>query len=89
VGGDVVEGGVGPDADVAARRVGGALAVAIQPGRTTAQQQDVVCGEGAAMLFVPAGEAAGLPFGATYTRIVPEFLASPQYRRLAGASATG
>ncbi len=56
---------------------------------TTARQQDVVCGEGAAMMFVSAPDVAGLEFGATYARVVPEFLASPQYRRLAGTAATG
>jgi 8-oxo-dGTP diphosphatase len=92
------ETGLKPDSDLelfwtgisSSARFAGALAeYFIFCATTTARQQDVVCGEGAAMLFVPAGEAAGLPFGATYARVVPEFLASPQYRRLAGASATG
>ena len=49
---------------------------------TDAADDDVVCGEDAAMRFVDAAAAAGLKFGAAYAMIVPQFLASPQYRAL-------
>lgn len=52
---------------------------------TDAADDDVVCGEGAAMRFVDAAATAGLEFGAAYAAIVPRFLASPQYRALINA----
>lgn len=53
---------------------------------TDASDEDVVCGEGAAMRFVDAAAVPGLEFGAAYSMIVPWFLASPQYRRLLAVS---
>ena len=38
------------------------------------------------MRFVDAETVRGLEFGATYSMIVPRFLASPQYRSLASAA---
>jgi 8-oxo-dGTP pyrophosphatase MutT (NUDIX family) len=49
---------------------------------TDATQDDVVCGEGAGMWFVPADEVVRLEFGRAYSMIVPRFLASSEYRKL-------
>ncbi len=49
---------------------------------TDATDDDVVCGEGAAMRFVPAAEVGQLEFGKAYGMIVPKFLASPEYQAL-------
>ncbi len=49
---------------------------------TDATDEDVVCGEGAAMRFVDAAAVPGLEFGRAYAQIVPRFLASQQYRAL-------
>lgn len=49
---------------------------------TDATDEDVVCGEGAAMRFVDAALVPSLEFGAAYASIVPRFLASPQYQAL-------
>lgn len=43
---------------------------------------DVICGEGAAMRFVPSEEVPDLEFGAAYSMIVSRFLASAEYRNL-------
>lgn len=48
-------------------------------GSTTARQDDVVLGEGAAMLFVPPGEVLGRPFTPGSTEMIERFLASPEY----------
>ena len=55
-------------------------------GVTDATDEDVVCGEGAAMRFVDSETVRGLEFGAAYSMIVPRFLASPQYRALASVN---
>lgn len=52
---------------------------------TDATDDDVVCGEGAAMRFVDPATVPTLKFGAAYAAIVPQFLASPQYRALLSA----
>jgi 8-oxo-dGTP diphosphatase len=52
---------------------------------TTAGQADVECHEGAAMTFIPGPDVAALEFGAAYTVIVKQFLASPEYRSLTGS----
>jgi 8-oxo-dGTP pyrophosphatase MutT (NUDIX family) len=52
---------------------------------TDAADEDVACGEGAAIRFVDPTVVATLEFGAAYARIVPRFLASPQYRALVSA----
>jgi 8-oxo-dGTP diphosphatase len=51
-------------------------------GATVARQEDVILGEGAALRFVAPAEAAGLPFASRVDRVVPAFLASPEYRTL-------
>ncbi|MEU8815867.1 NUDIX domain-containing protein [Actinoplanes sp. NPDC048796] len=49
---------------------------------TTATQSDVVLGEGAAMLFIPALEVPGRPFTPGTAEMVDRFLASPEYSAL-------
>ena len=49
-------------------------------GTTSARQSDVVLGEGAAMLFVPAAEVLDRPFTPGSAEIIERFLASPEYR---------
>ena len=53
--------------------------------RTTARQEDVVLGEGQAMVFTPPEQALTLDLALSALYFVPLFLASPDYRRLAGA----
>ncbi|WIN00981.1 NUDIX domain-containing protein [Actinoplanes oblitus] len=56
-------------------------------GRTTATQADVVLGEGAAMVFVPADEVLGRPFTPGSAEVIARFLESPEYRAtVAGAA---
>ncbi|WDZ88038.1 NUDIX domain-containing protein [Micromonospora cathayae] len=52
---------------------------------TDARDEDVVCGEGAAMRFVDGADVRALKFGRAYGEIVPRFLDSPQYRELVNA----
>jgi len=52
-------------------------------GPTDAKQDDVVLGEGQAMVFLTPEEALGRNLGVTAALILPGFLASPQYRALA------
>ncbi|SNY04935.1 NUDIX hydrolase [Paractinoplanes atraurantiacus] len=49
---------------------------------TDATQADVVLGEGAAMLFIPAAEALARPFTPGTAEILDRFLASPEYAAL-------
>lgn len=49
---------------------------------TTATQSDVVLGEGAAMIFVPAAEVLGRPFTPGTAETIERFLASPEYAAL-------
>lgn len=51
-------------------------------GATTAVQSDVVLGEGAAMLFIPAAEVLGRPFTPGTPEMIERFLASPEYTSL-------
>lgn len=51
-------------------------------GGTGATQADVVLGEGAAMLFVPAAEVLDRPFTPGSAEIIERFLASAEYRAL-------
>ena len=51
-------------------------------GVTSASQADVVLGEGAAMIFVPAGEVLDRPFTPGSAEIIERFLASPEYASL-------
>jgi 8-oxo-dGTP diphosphatase len=54
---------------------------------TTARQEDVVLGEGQAMVFLPAAEALARDLGATAAVLLPMFLGSRQYAKLASTSA--
>jgi 8-oxo-dGTP diphosphatase len=51
-------------------------------GATAAVQDDVVLGEGAAMLFIPAAEVLDRPFTPGSAEIIERFLASPEYAAL-------
>ncbi|MEU4559890.1 NUDIX domain-containing protein [Actinoplanes sp. NPDC023936] len=51
-------------------------------GVTGASQADVVLGEGAAMLFVPAAEVLDRPFTPGSAEMIERFLASPEYQSL-------
>lgn len=54
-------------------------------GATSAVQDDVVVGEGAAIVFVPAAEILdGRPFTPGTAEVLARFLASPEYARLIG-----
>jgi 8-oxo-dGTP pyrophosphatase MutT (NUDIX family) len=54
-------------------------------GSTCAVQDDVVLGEGAAMVFVPAAEILdGRKFAPGTAEVLARFLTSPEYARLAG-----
>ncbi|MBG0566833.1 NUDIX hydrolase [Actinoplanes aureus] len=48
-------------------------------GTTTARQADVVLGEGAAMLFIPAAEVLDRPFTPGSAEVIERFLSSPEY----------
>ena len=50
---------------------------------TDARQEDVVLGEGQAMVFLSPEEALSLDLGVTAAIVVPRFLASADYRALA------
>jgi 8-oxo-dGTP diphosphatase len=54
-------------------------------GRTDARQEDVVLGEGLAMVFVPADQVLALDLTRYARPLLREFLASAAYRELAGA----
>lgn len=51
-------------------------------GRTDARQEDVVLGEGQAMIFVPRQEILDRDLGVTVAAFLPDFLASPEYEAL-------
>ncbi len=53
---------------------------------TTARQEDVVLGEGAAMVFTPPDAARALDLSASANFFVPLFLDSPEYRQLANSA---
>ncbi|MEU4714440.1 hypothetical protein AB0F73_12415 [Micromonospora purpureochromogenes] len=54
---------------------------------TRARQEDVLLGEGAAMLFVPPGEVLdGRPYTPGTVEVLTRFLASPEYAGLATAT---
>ena len=50
---------------------------------TDARQEDVVLGEGQAMVFLGPGEALALDLGVTAAIVLPRFLESERYRALA------
>lgn len=54
-------------------------------GQTPARQEDVVLGEGDAMVFTPPERILSLDLGENARFIVPRFLASAEYLRLRGA----
>jgi 8-oxo-dGTP diphosphatase len=49
---------------------------------TDARQEDVVLGEGQAMVFLHPDEALALDLGVTAALLLPRFVASPEYARL-------
>jgi 8-oxo-dGTP pyrophosphatase MutT (NUDIX family) len=49
-----------------------------------ARQEDVVLGEGQAMVFLPPDEALARDLGVTAALLLPRFVASPEYAALAG-----
>jgi 8-oxo-dGTP diphosphatase len=51
-------------------------------GSTTARQEDVVLGEGAAMLFIPPAEVLDRPFTPGSAEMIERFLTSPEYAAL-------
>jgi 8-oxo-dGTP diphosphatase len=53
-------------------------------GPTTAAQSDVVLGEGAAMLFIPADEVLARPFTPGSAEVIEQFLLSPAYTATRG-----
>ncbi|MDI6103912.1 NUDIX domain-containing protein [Actinoplanes sp. NEAU-A12] len=55
-------------------------------GSTSARQEDVVLGEGAAMIFVPAAEVLGRPFTPGSAEMIERFLVSPEYASLVRSS---
>ncbi|MEU8256898.1 NUDIX domain-containing protein [Micromonospora inaquosa] len=59
-------------------------------GSTRARQEDVVLGEGAAMLFVPGAEVLdGRPWTPGTVEVLTEFLASPEYTAMATGRVAG
>ena len=57
--------------------------------RTDARQEDVVVGEGRAMVFTPPEKVAALDLAFSASFFAPLFLASEQYRRLAHIRGSG
>ncbi|MEV6928050.1 NUDIX hydrolase [Dactylosporangium sp. NPDC051485] len=55
-------------------------------GPTDATQDDVVLGEGQAMVFLTPDEALARDLGVTAELLLPRFLGSPEYRALAERS---
>ncbi|WP_433298596.1 NUDIX hydrolase [Actinoplanes sp. CA-030573] len=55
-------------------------------GTTTSTQADVILGEGAAMLFVPAAELLDRPFTPGSAEVIAEFLRSGEYASFAPGS---
>jgi 8-oxo-dGTP diphosphatase len=49
---------------------------------TDARQEDVVLGEGQAMVFQTPDQALALDLGNTARRVLPQFFASPEYAQL-------
>jgi 8-oxo-dGTP pyrophosphatase MutT (NUDIX family) len=54
-------------------------------GQTTARQEDVILGEGDAMVFTEPERILSLDLGVSAQFIMPRFLASAEFRRLSGA----
>jgi 8-oxo-dGTP diphosphatase len=66
----------------------GVVQVFSYSGATDAEQDDVVLGEGQAMLFLTAEEARAKDLGVTAALILPSFLESPRYASLRARSGT-
>ncbi|MEV1132153.1 NUDIX domain-containing protein [Agromyces sp. NPDC049794] len=59
-------------------------------GATRARQEDVVLGEGAAILFLPPGDVLdGRPYTPGTAEVLARFLASPVHAELAARAAAG
>jgi 8-oxo-dGTP diphosphatase len=54
---------------------------------TEALQEDVVCGEGLAMVFIPRDQLLDRDLAITSRHLLPEFLASPVYAELLRSAA--
>ncbi|HEX6121676.1 MAG TPA: NUDIX domain-containing protein [Ktedonobacterales bacterium] len=65
-------------------RPGAATEWHVYCARTAARQEEVVLGEGAAMLFTPPEAARRLDLSVSAAFFVPLFLDSPAYRELCG-----
>jgi 8-oxo-dGTP diphosphatase len=63
--------------------VDGLVEMHVFSGPTEATQDDVVLGEGQAMVFLTPDEILALDLGVTASLLVPEFLASQRYKTLA------
>lgn len=50
-------------------------------GVTAAAQEDIVLGEGQAMVFLPPAEVLALDLATTAALLVPGFLAAPEYKQ--------
>jgi 8-oxo-dGTP diphosphatase len=61
----------------------GVVEVHVYCAPTDARQEDVVLGEGQAMVFLTPAEALARDLGVTAQLVLPRFLESPQYRALA------
>jgi len=59
-------------------------AVHVYAGATRLGDADIVLGEGRQIVFVEPARARALPLTDSASRIVPEFLASPEYAALRG-----
>lgn len=57
-------------------------------GTTTSTQSDVILGEGAAMLFIPAAELLDRPFTPGSAEVIAAFLRSPEFASLAPGPAS-
>ncbi|HLL68862.1 MAG TPA: NUDIX hydrolase [Micromonosporaceae bacterium] len=66
----------------------GVVEVYAYVGTTDAGQDDVVLGEGQAMIFLDPEEALAKDLGATAVRLLPRFLASLEYAGLRARSGT-
>lgn len=54
---------------------------------TEALQEDVICGEGLAMVFIPRDQLLDRDLAITARHLLPEFLASPTYAELTRSAA--
>jgi 8-oxo-dGTP diphosphatase len=66
----------------------GVVEVHVYCAATDARQEDVVLGEGQAMVFLTPDDALSRDLGVTAKLVLPRFLDSPQYRALANRTST-